>query len=151
MIMRRWRKRIAVYLVGLVPLAALAQAVDWREFRRLDTAEITATFAGVRDDALVQDGSGGSAVNHWYADGRFTSEWQAGGETGIVRGRWFARDDKRCVVIESGLPSLEGESRCGPVYTRDGKYYSVNAEGGIHGIHTLSPLGDAGEAVTSPD
>ncbi len=145
------RGRLISRRCGLLLLACAAaaagsgKAFDWRGYQRLGTEQIRLAFADVRDEANVHDGAGGSAVNHWYRDGRFTSQWQAGGESGLVRGSWYAADDMRCVLIDSGLPdSMAGqatsEPRCGPIYRKDGLYYSQNAAGGIHGEHRLSPL-----------
>lgn len=113
---------------------------SWSGYRRLNSEQILAAYANVRDDAQVQDGQGGSAVNHWYADGRFTSEWQSPAGRGKLTGSWYVKDNLRCLTIKTGMPELEGKERCGPVYTKDSLYYSSNKAGSIHGIHTLSPL-----------
>ncbi len=112
----------------------------------LSTDEIREAFSGVRDDAIVQDAEGTRAVNYWCADGTFVSEWSNGSVLGRVAGRWWALDDQRCVVIVSGPEELVDTERCGPVLRSGEQYLSVDPDGSIHGIHTLSPMpsGDSG-------
>ena len=107
---------------------------------QLSTAAIIQAFNNVRDEAQVQDAAGTSAVNHWYADGRFSNRWRNTAGSGEVTGRWRAADDQRCVTILSGLPAREGKETCSPVYRRGDRYLSLNPDGSIHGIHTLTPL-----------
>ena len=94
----------------------------------------------MRDRASVQDSAGTTAVNAWYSDGSFVNRWQNGEHSGEVRGRWWARDDKRCIVITAGLPEREGVESCSPLYREGERYFSVNPDGSVHGIHQLSPL-----------
>ncbi|MCB1678063.1 MAG: hypothetical protein KDI16_05205 [Halioglobus sp.] len=89
----------------------------------------------------MQDSPGGRAVNHWFADGTFTSEWSNADRAGRVSGTWRVAADRRCVTIVTGLPGRANEETCSPIYRRGSRYISVNAQGGIHGIHTLSPIG----------
>lgn len=117
-----------------------AQAEEWDDYQRLTTEQIRQAFAGVRDDASVQDGDGGSAINYWYDNGQFIVHWQTSTQSGVVKGRWYAEDDQRCILIASGLPELEGNTRCGAIYRKDGLYYSVNKNGGVHAIHHLTRI-----------
>ena len=107
---------------------------------QLSNEEIFQAFADVRDDAEVQDVARTRAVNSWYADGRFISRWNNGVDSGEVTGTWRVKNDLRCVTIFAGLPQRLGQESCGAVYRRGSKYLSVNSDGSIHGIHTLSPL-----------
>jgi len=107
---------------------------------RLGSDAIVRAFADVRDDAQVQDTAGTSAVNYWYADGRFTNRWTNTSGTGEVGGRWRVANDERCTTILSGLPSRQGKEICAPIYRRGETYLSLNPDGSIHGIHRLTPL-----------
>ncbi len=106
----------------------------------LSTDEIQCLFSNVRDDAQVQDSAGTTAVNYWYADGGFTNQWRNGQRSGEVTGRWRADKDRRCIIILEGLPERAGVETCSPLYREENRIYSVNADGSVHGIHTLSPL-----------
>ena len=107
---------------------------------RLTTEEIRQTFSSVRDDATVQDAKGTRAVNYWCADGTFTNEWSNGTRSGRVIGRWRAINDQRCIVIVSGLREYGNSERCGPIFRDAEQYLSVNPDGSVHGVHTLSPM-----------
>ncbi|MCX2975114.1 hypothetical protein EYC87_16130 [Halieaceae bacterium IMCC8485] len=107
---------------------------------RLSTEEIQRLFSGVRDDAEVQDLIRTRAVNEWLSDGSFVNRWSNAERSGEVRGRWWAEDDRRCIVITGGLPDREGIESCGPLYREQDLFYSVNQDGSVHGIHRLSPL-----------
>lgn len=121
-------------VIGSMTYAA-TPAVD-----RLTTDEIRQLFAGVRDDARVQDAANTSAVNYWCVNGTFSSNWSNGTNSGKVIGRWRAIDDQRCIVADSGLGGDGGLERCGPILRDGDRYLSVNPDGSIHGIHTLAPL-----------
>ena len=140
-----WAITLRVAMVAGVygfPVAvAVAQPALPADALRLTSSEIVAAFSDVRDEGEVQDGSGGVAVNHWFADGRFRSEWHSAAGTGIVTGRWRAAEDMRCIVIDSGLPEREGAEECTPIYRHGERYISVNPSGTVHGLHTLSPMG----------
>ncbi|MDP5065402.1 MAG: hypothetical protein NWQ24_12050 [Haliea sp.] len=112
---------------------------------RLTTSEIVAAFSNVRDEGQVQDGRGGGAVNYWFVDGRFRSEWRTKTGSGTVTGHWRAAADSRCVVIASGLPEREGVEECTPIYRQGEAYMSVNSAGFVHGLHTLSPINTAAD------
>ena len=116
---------------------------------RLTTQEIQQLFSDTRDEAEVQDSRGTSAVNYWYADGRFVNRWSNEAASGEVRGTWSARDDERCIVITAGLPDRIGIERCAPLYRKDSRVLSLNPDGSIHGVHRLSPLAGA-ELPPSP-
>ncbi len=113
---------------------------NWAGYQRLSGEEILLAFNNVRDDAQVQDAAATIAVNHWHEKGTFVTLWTNQKQSGTVTGQWFVRNDTRCVIIESGLPSFDDEARCGPIYQRDDRYYTVNRDGTVHGIHALSKL-----------
>lgn len=107
---------------------------------RLTSSEILETFANVRDEATLRDANGTLAVNHWYTDGTFTVEWSNGNSQGTVTGSWLAENNQRCVIIAEGLPDMEGQRRCSPIYRFKRGYFSVNPDGSIHAQHLLSPI-----------
>lgn len=113
----------------------------WHGFTRLSGDEISRVFSNVLDRATVVDGLGGAAINYWYQNGSFTSNWNAGDRSGQLSGSWFVKNAMRCVIIDSS-PTGAGNSQemCGPIYWKEGKYYSVNKQGLMHGIHILSNL-----------
>lgn len=108
----------------------------------LSTAQIIATFSDVQDHARLLDRPGTRATNHWYADGRFESEWSSAQQRGTVSGRWFSRDNLRCVVIErvDGEPVAPGPERCGRLARRGEVIISYNPDGSPHGEHSLRPI-----------
>ena len=130
-------------LVAVIALSTL-QTADLGDAVRLSTEEIKQAFANVRDEAQVQDSAGTTAVNYWYADGRFVNEWSSQNDSGRVTGRWRAENDQRCILISSGLPDRIGKETCGPVYRRGQIYLSLNPDGSIHGKHRLSPMDTTG-------
>ncbi len=106
----------------------------------LNTEEISQAFADVKDQAEVQDVSGTRAVNHWFANGTFTNSWSNATGSGEVVGRWWAEDNKRCVLITDGLPERGGVAECSPIYRHGDTYLSIESDGSIHGVHRLSPI-----------
>lgn len=111
----------------------------WQTYTRLTGEQIASVFSDVVDRATVVDGAGGMAINHWYKDGRFSSNWQVADKTGQLSGRWYVENEMRCVVIDTALADLQADQpRCGPIYSKEGKYYSVNPAGSMHGVHVLS-------------
>ena len=106
----------------------------------MSTEEIQCLFSDVRDDALVQDSAGTTAVNYWRSDGSFVNHWRNERGSGEVRGRWWADNNRRCIVILEGLPERTGVESCTPLYRQEDRYFSVNPDGSVHGIHRLSPL-----------
>jgi hypothetical protein len=126
-------------IAGLVILGPKAYA-ELQDSTRLTTEEIVRVFSGARDDAMVQDAAGTSAVNYWCADGTFINTWSNEQDSGRVIGRWRAVNDERCVVIVSGLPEYGAAERCGPILRDGEQYLSVNPDGSIHGVHTLAPM-----------
>ena len=106
----------------------------------LSTDQIRSAFDNVKDEAEVQDAAGTRAVNHWYSDGTFTNNWRNAGASGEVTGRWWAEDNKRCVMVTSGLPERQGLARCSPVYRLGEVYFSTEQDGSVHGVHRLAPL-----------
>jgi hypothetical protein len=136
-VLRSWL--VAALSAGIIS-AGPVSAADPADTRRLSTEEIRQVFSNVRDDADVQDSAGTTAVNYWYADGTFTNEWSNKSGAGTIRGRWRAHNDQRCIVITAGLPDRIGKETCSPVLRRDQHYISINADGSIHGIHTLTPI-----------
>ncbi len=124
-----------------IPLSfAAADNAELNGATRLSTQEIKSVFANVIDQAEVQDAAATTAVNHWYADGRFVNQWSAPHRSGKVTGRWRALNAQRCIVIESGLPDRIGKEACAPVYRRGQTYFSLNPDGSVHGKHTLTPF-----------
>ncbi len=130
---------LSTAISGLLVAGALADTTP-PDSTRLTTGEIAQVFSGVRDDATVQDAAGTSAVNFWCADGTFTNAWSNGTRSGKVVGRWRAFNDERCVVITSGHPEFEDVERCSPILRTGERYLSVNPDGSIHGVHTLSTI-----------
>ncbi|KAA1192518.1 hypothetical protein F0M18_07550 [Pseudohalioglobus sediminis] len=124
----------------LLPFESSAQPTD---AVRLSSAQIQQAFANVCDRARVQDTAGTTAVNPWFADGRMSSQWNNGKYAGEIRGRWHTQDDLRCVTITAGMPELENTTRCGPIYRLGAEYFSVSADGSVHGIHQLSSMQQA--------
>jgi hypothetical protein len=121
---------------------------------QLTTEEIRQAFSGVRDDARVQDEANTRAVNFWCANGVFTTEWSNGERSGKVVGRWRAIDNQRCVTILSGLGEPGDKERCGPILRRGEHYLSVNPDGSIHGVHSLSAITAAdirAKCLAAPD
>ncbi len=109
----------------------------------LTGAEIRQAFHNVRDDADIQDEARTTAVNHWYADGRFINQWQNATSSGKVTGSWRVLGNKRCVLIRSGLEGSIGKEKCSPLYKSGERYVSVNADGSVHAFHKLTPLTSA--------
>ena len=130
-------------IILAVVISGISIAADPVGTDRLSTEEIRQVFANVRDDARVQDAAGTTAVNFWYADGSFTNAWSNQHGSGTVQGRWRAQDGKRCIVITAGLPERIGKESCSRVLRRGQEYLSLNPDGSIHGIHTLTPMAGA--------
>ena len=107
---------------------------------RLLGDDILKAFSNVRDDAEVQNIARTRAINYWYADGRFVSRWWHARGSGEVVGVWRVRDDLRCVTIISGLPNAERDERCSAISRLGDKFQSLNPDGSIHGLHTLSDI-----------
>lgn len=113
----------------------------WLGYKKLSGAEIKSAFSHVMDRATVMDGAGGSAINYWFKDGRFSSHWTVGDASGKLSGRWSVEGDLRCVVLDTPVAGLDAdEKRCGPLYFKDNKYYSSNKSGSVHGVHVLTDL-----------
>lgn len=108
---------------------------------RLTSREILETFANVRDEAALRDANRTRAVNHWYADGTFTTEWSNELSQGTVIGSWLSENNQRCVIIAEGQQNTEGQKRCSPIYRFKYRYFSLNPNGSIHAQHLLSPIG----------
>ena len=104
----------------------------------LSGPEITAAFADVVDEAVVQDGRGGTARNHWCSDGRFTSRWEGSGGGGALAGTWWVEGDLRCVRADGELPDGEGARRCVPIRRCGTRFVSLNEAGRDHGWHVLT-------------
>ena len=115
---------------------------DFELQTKLTTAQIIDTFSNVIDRGEVQDQRGISAETHWYADGRFVSQWwqrsegDPDSEPQSVAGRWRAENDLRCVAF---APISENAWSCAAVWRlEDGRYLSMNPDGSIHGLHVLT-------------
>lgn len=112
---------------------------DWSGFLRLSGFQIKRAFSDVVDNATVVDGAGGKAVNYWYKEGRFSSNWEVGTKSGRLSGAWNIENDERCVTFDMAIDDrLVREKRCSPIYFKEGKYFSVNKAGQLHGIHILT-------------
>jgi len=128
---------------GLLTLCCLFLCSCSTPYPKLDHCErltgdaIERTFVDVVDSAIVKDLKNGRATNHWYANGRFTSEWTGRDSGGTVSGTWHVEDDQRCVVVTSGSPETIPHKTCSPLYQCDDRIVSINADGSIHGIHRL--------------
>lgn len=129
---------ISVCLAG--PLSGLAAAGVPEGAVALNTSEIERLFSDALDLAEVQDEEGTRATNHWYSDGTFTVEWGNELASGEVRGKWWAENDQRCIIIETGVEGREGQVSCSPVFRLGDVILSVEPDGRIHGLHTVTPL-----------
>ncbi len=118
---------------------ALLNSLD-EEAVRLSGSDILLTFKNVRDDAEVQNVAGTRAVNYWYANGRFISRWRNVNDAGEVGGVWRVIDDQRCTTIIIETPKYSGKEQCGKIFRQGEKYLSLNPDGSIHGVHSLTPL-----------
>jgi hypothetical protein len=127
-----------LFLVGPNSLSFANDPLN--DLRPLTGEEIRKTFRNVKDHAQVQDKAKTRATNLWLDDGQFTSTWRNDRANGIVSGKWYVQEGQRCVIIETGLPDLTGKPRCGAIYRQGDRYFTVNLDGSIHGIHQLSPL-----------
>lgn len=121
--------------LGSLPVAAGPASASGES---LTTAEIRVTFSDVIDHAVVLDRPGTTAINRWYADGRFQSRWQRGDASGELQGYWTAVDGVRCVRIDDGQ-RLQAP-RCGAIRREGEHYLSLNPDGSPHGRHRLAPL-----------
>ena len=72
--------------------------------------------------------------------GRFISRWSNSVDSGEVVGTWRVENNQRCITISKGVPQRVGKESCGPIFRRGNTYLSINADGSIHGIHSLTPL-----------
>ncbi|MDH3616940.1 MAG: hypothetical protein OEQ90_10780 [Gammaproteobacteria bacterium] len=131
--------RLFIPLYFLLPACA-ASDLDLNRCEQLSGAAIAHTFAGVVDTAIVKDLEHGRATNHWYDDGRFTSEWSSKDSGGVVSGTWHVEGDQRCVVVASGLADRNEHKTCSPLYQCRDNIVSVNADGSVHGVHHVEGL-----------
>lgn len=105
----------------------------------LSTEEITATFAGVKENYKGRDNPAVTATGTFGEDGEFAASWSAGSQSGDVTGEWYAEDGKRCLkTINSNGGSTDIE--CHAIYKTGEVYTSLNDDGSIHGIHSLTPM-----------
>lgn len=111
-----------------------------RPATQLTGEEILQAFANVRDDAVVQDKVGTRAVNYWYADGKFISRWSNERGAGDVSGSWRVQNGLRCTTVRTGIPGRMVEESCGAILRSGSNFISLNADGSIHGVHTLSRI-----------
>jgi hypothetical protein len=133
-------KSIKLRIFTLMFWSGLSSLVEASGLIQLTGEEIRQVFSNVKDIAQVQDLSKTRATNMWLDDGRFTSTWRNENADGIVTGTWYVQDSQRCVSIQTGLPKAARETKCGPIYRQDDRYFSVNSDGSIHGIHQILPL-----------
>lgn len=105
----------------------------------LSTEEITTTFSGVTEKYTGRDNTAVTATGTFGEAGEFAASWSAGNQKGDVTGEWYAEDGKRClktVSSDGGSTDIE----CHTIYKTGDVYTSVNDDGSIHGIHSLTPL-----------
>ena len=105
----------------------------------LSTEEIVSTFSGVKESYVGKDNPEVTATAIWDADGDFKASWAAGNHKGDVTGEWYAENGERC--IKNDLPNDDGtDLECHAIYKTGDVYTSVNKDGSVHGIHSLTPL-----------
>jgi len=131
---------VLVRSLSLVTLLLLPGCGEQQMRVQLSSDEILAVFSNVQDSAKIQDAVGTTAENFWFSDGRFENHWKNSERSGTVLGTWSTHNNERCVFISSGLPDLVGKEKCGPIYRQGTHYVSLNADGSVHALHTLTPL-----------
>jgi len=136
----RDRGKMPLLLVFTLLASCASTDIDLTRCEQLSGAAIKALFADVVDTAIVKDVEDGRATNHWYNDGRFTSQWSSKGGGGTVTGTWYVEGDRRCVTVQSGLADKAGHKTCSPLYRCRDSIVSVNADGSIHGVHRVTKL-----------
>jgi predicted amidohydrolase YtcJ len=132
-------KTVFAASVGATP-SRDSSPIDLARCETMSGAAIEHAFADVVDSAEVRDIEDGEAKNHWFADGRFTSEWSGAGSRGRVAGTWHIEGDQRCVTIGSGIADAEDHETCSPIYKCGDTMVSVNPDGTIHGVHHVDKL-----------
>lgn len=104
----------------------------------LSTEEINTTFSGVRESYKGKDIPGMTATGKFGVDGRFEASWKVGNQKGEAVGNWYAENGKRCLKEEK--PNGDTNLECIELYKTGDVYTSLNEDGSVHGIHSLSPL-----------
>lgn len=125
-------------LFSLYGCAAVSTTVP-EDAVALSTEEINSTFSGVKESYVGKDDTAVSATATFGEDGAYEGSWKAGKHNGKVSGEWYAEDGKRCLKDEKpdgGGTHLE----CHAIYKTGDVYTSVNEDGTVHGVHTLTPL-----------
>ena len=105
----------------------------------LTTEEITTTFSGVSESYVGKDNPAVTATATFGKAGEYEASWVAGNQNGKSSGEWYADNGKRC--LKENKPDKGGVSvECHTFYKTGNLYTSVNDDGSVHGVHTLSPL-----------
>lgn len=104
----------------------------------LSNEEIVKTFSGVTESYKGRDIPGMTATGKFGADGRFEASWSVGKHKGVAIGEWYAENGKRCLKEEK--PNGETNLECIEFYKTGDVYTSLNENGSVHGIHSLTPL-----------
>ncbi len=128
-------------LVSMYGCAAASKTTIPEGAAPLSTEEIITTFSGVKESYVSKDNPRAkvTATAIWGVDGEFESSWKAGTHKGEVTGEWYAENGKRC--IKNDKPNEDGtDLECHSIYKTGDVYASVNDDGSVHGIHTLTPL-----------
>jgi len=104
----------------------------------LTTDEITTTFSGTKESYVGKDNPSVTANATFGVGGEYEASWAAGNQKGTAKGEWYAEDGKRC--LKENKSGEEVSLECHIFYKTGSVYTSVNEDGSIHGIHTLTPL-----------
>jgi len=105
----------------------------------LTTEEIVTAFSGVSESYSGRDNTEVTATATFTRSGEYEASWSAGNQKGEAIGEWYAENGKRCLKenkADSGSTNIE----CRAIYKTGDVYTSVNDDGSVHGIHTLTPL-----------
>ena len=124
-------------LIVFISSSAELVATPPADAETLTTQEIIATFSDTLDQADVIDAPGTRAETHWDSSGTFHTRWWSKAHKGEAKGQWTARNNERCTRMTSITAAAEW--RCAQVLLLpSGQYLSLNPDGSVHGVHTLS-------------
>ena len=128
-------------LIVFISSSAELVATPPADAETLTTQEIIATFSDTLDQADVIDAPGTRAETHWDSSGTFHTRWWSKAHKGEAKGQWTARNNERCTRMTSitAANPAAAEWRCAQVLLLpSGQYLSLNPDGSVHGVHTLS-------------